>query len=339
MMKLKTLIKVVLILLIVFISLVIIKYIKVFDIVMLVLNIFVPVFVGFIYSWLLNPLHGKFKCRFLTCIIVFLLIVLSLFLFLYYLIPLIYKEVNELVKFLPGLYDFSRLRLMQFGININDLNIDINKIIEIVPNIVISFFKSCFKYIGTIFVGLIIGLYMSMEYAKIIEFFMGVIPKKYKCEVVGIMSKIGVEVRKCVLGMLFVSFSVFVLDTIAFFILRINSPILLGALCGLTDLIPFVGPYIGGSIVLLVSLSEGKKVIIATLIFMFIIQCIENYILQPIVLSRSVKISPLLIIIGLLVFGNLFGIVGMILATPLVCVVKIFYEYIDDVIVKCRKEK
>ena len=180
---------------------------------------------------------------------------------------------------------------------------------------------------------------MSMEYAKIIEFFMGVIPKKYKCEVVGIMSKIGVEVRKCVLGMLFVSFSVFVLDTIAFFVLRINSPILLGALCGLTDLIPFVGPYIGGSIVLLVSLSEGKKVIIATLIFMFIIQCIENYILQPIVLSRSVKISPLLIIIGLLVFGNLFGIVGMILATPLVCVVKIFYEYIDDVIVKCRKEK
>jgi hypothetical protein len=74
MMKLKTLIKVLLILLIVFVSLVIIKYIKVFDIVMLVLNIFIPVFVGFIYAWLLNPLHSKFKSRFLTCIIVFLLI-------------------------------------------------------------------------------------------------------------------------------------------------------------------------------------------------------------------------------------------------------------------------
>ena len=77
MMKLKTLIKVLLILLIVFVSLVIVKYIKVFDIVMLVLNIFIPVFVGFIYAWLLNPLHGKFKCRFLTCIIVFFLIVFN----------------------------------------------------------------------------------------------------------------------------------------------------------------------------------------------------------------------------------------------------------------------
>jgi predicted PurR-regulated permease PerM len=228
---------------------------------------------------------------------------------------------------------------MNIGININDLEFDVNKLVEYVPSIIIGLFKGCFKYIGSIFIGLVIGLYMSMEYDKIINFLMRIIPKKYKCEVVGILDKISVEVRKCITGMLLVSFTVFLLDTIAFLILKLNSPILLGVLCGITDLIPYIGPYIGGGIAILVALSEGKGVIIATLIFIVIIQLIENYVLQPIIMSKSVKISPLLIIIGLLVFGNLFGIVGMLLSTPLVCIIRVIYLYIDEVREKCKKKK
>lgn len=306
---------------------------------MLILNIFIPVFIGFIYAWLVNPFLNKFKKRSLISIILFFIIIVCLFLFFYYLVPLIYKEVNELVKVIPNIYNFFELKLLDLGININSFEIDINKIIEFVPKYVIGFFKGCFKYIGSIFIGLIIGLYMSMEYNKIIEFMIGIIPSKYKCEVVGILDKISIEVRKCVSGMLLVSFSIFILDTIAFLLLGIDSPILLGILCGLTDLIPYIGPYIGGGIVLLVALSESKGIIIATLIVIVIIQCIENYVLQPIIMSKSTRISPLLIIIGLLVFGNLFGIVGMLLATPLVCIVRVIYLYLGEVREKCKKKK
>lgn len=306
---------------------------------MLILNIFIPVFIGFIYAWLVNPFLNKFKKRSLVSIILFFIIIVCLFLFFYYLVPLIYKEVNELVKVIPNIYSFFELKLLDLGININSFEIDINKIIEYVPKYVIGFFKGCFKYIGSIFIGLIIGLYMSMEYNKIIEFMIGIIPSKYKCEVVGILDKISIEVRKCVSGMLLVSFSIFILDTIAFLLLGIDSPILLGVLCGLTDLIPYIGPYIGGGIVLLVALSESKGIIIATLIVIVIIQCIENYVLQPIIMSKSTRISPLLIIIGLLVFGNLFGIVGMLLATPLVCIVRVIYLYLGEVREKCKKKK
>jgi predicted PurR-regulated permease PerM len=286
---------------------------------------------------LVNPFLNKFKRRGLVSIILFFIIIVCLFLFFYYLVPLIYKEVNELVKVIPNIYNFFELKLLDLGININSFEIDINKIIEYVPKYVIGFLKGCFKYIGSIFIGLIIGLYMSMEYNKIIEFMIGVIPNKYKCEIVGILDKISIEVRKCVSGMLLVSFSIFILDTIAFLILGLDSPILLGILCGLTDLIPYIGPYIGGGIVLLVALSESKGIIIATLIVIVIIQCIENYVLQPIIMSKSTRISPLLIIIGLLVFGNLFGIVGMLLATPLVCIVRVIYLYLGDIREKCKK--
>ena len=336
-MKIKNMFKFLLGLLIGFLSLIIIRYLKVFDILMLILNIFIPVFIGFIYAWLVNPFLNKFKRRGLVSIILFFIIIVCLFLFFYYLVPLIYKEVNELVKVIPDIYNYFELKLLDLGININSFEIDINKIIEYVPKYVIGFLKGCFKYIGSIFIGLIIGLYMSMEYNKIIEFMIGVIPNKYKCEIVGILDKISIEVRKCVSGMLLVSFSIFILDTIAFLLLGLDSPILLGILCGLTDLIPYIGPYIGGGIVLLVALSESKGIIIATLIVIVIIQCIENYVLQPIIMSKSTRISPLLIIIGLLVFGNLFGIVGMLLATPLVCIVRVIYLYLGDIREKCKK--
>lgn len=336
-MKIKNMIKILLGLLIGFLFLIIVRYLKVFDILMLILNIFIPVFIGFIYAWLVNPFLNKFKRRGLVSIILFLIIIVCFFLFFYYLVPLIYKEVNELVKVIPNIYSYLELKLLDLGININSFHIDINKIIEYVPKYVIGFFKGCFKYIGSMFIGLIIGLYMSMEYNKIIEFMIGVIPNRYKCEVVGILDKISIEVRKCVSGMLVVSFIVFILDTIAFLLLGLDSPILLGILCGLTDLIPYVGPYIGGGIVLLVALSESKGIIIATLIVIVIIQCIENYVLQPIIMSKSTRISPLLIIVGLLVFGNMFGIVGMIMATPFVCIVRVIYLYLGEVREKCKK--
>lgn len=338
-MKIKNMLKMLLGLLIVFLSLIIIRYLKVFDILMLILNIFIPVFIGFLYAWLVNPFLSKFKRRGLVSIVLFFIIIVCLFLFFYYLVPLIYKEVNELVKVLPDVYSYFELKLLDLGININSFEIDINSVIEYVPKYVIGFFKGCFKYIGSIFIGLIIGLYMSIEYNRIVEFMISIIPVKYKCEVVGIMDKISVEVRKCVSGMLLVSFSIFILDTIAFLLIGLDSPILLGILCGLTDLIPYIGPYIGGVIVLLVALSESKSIIIATIVVIVIIQCIENYVLQPIIMSKSVRISPLLIIIGLLVFGNLFGIVGMLFSTPLVCIIRVVYLYLGEVREKCRNKK
>lgn len=329
--------KVLLILLICFVLLLIIKYLKLFDIVILICNILVPVFIGFVYAWLLNPLLNKYGNRGLIGVVIFIIILISLFMFFYNLIPMVYKEVNELVGFLPDLIEFFQLKLYDLGININELDIDINKMIEYVPSYIIDFIKGCFKYVGSIFVGLIIGLYMSMEFNKIYEVFIRLLPKKYKCEILGILEKISCEVRRCIGGMFFVSFFVFIFDSIGFFLLGLNNPLLLGCLCGLTDLIPLIGPYIGGIIVLIVAFSEGKNVIIGTLIFILIIQLIENYVLQPIVMSKSVKISPLLIIVGLLVFGNLFGIIGMLISTPLVCIIKVIYLYIDDVREKCRK--
>lgn len=338
-MKMKNMIKVLLGLLILLLLLVIIKYVKLFDIVSTILNVLIPVFVGYIYAWLVNPLLNKVKNRHCISIGLFLLIVIFLFMFLYYLIPLIYKEVNELVKMLPRVFEYLEPRLYEYGINLNDYEFDINKFIEYIPSLVILFLKNTFKYIGSVFIGLIIGLYMSMEFDKINSFLLSLIPRRYKYEIIKLVCKVNNETRKCVLGMFIVSFFIFVFDTLVFYLLKLNSPLLLGILCGIFDLIPYFGPYISGFIVLLVSLSEGNKIVVITLISLFVIQCIENYVLQPIIMSKSIKISPILIIMGLLVFGRLFGVLGMILSTPIVAMLKVIILNMKPLLIKLENRR
>ena len=59
-------------------------------------------------------------------------------------------------------------------------------------------------------------------------------------------------------------------------------------------------------------------------------QLIENYVLQPVVMSKTMQLHPVTIIIGLLIFGHFFGIAGMILATPILSLFKVLYRFLAN---------
>ena len=59
-----------------------------------------------------------------------------------------------------------------------------------------------------------------------------------------------------------------------------------------------------------------------------IVQLLENFVLQPVIMSKTMKLHPVTIIIGLLIFAHFFGIIGMIFATPTIALLKVVYEFI-----------
>lgn len=318
---------------------IIVKYLKIFSFIGRILTIFIPVFIGFIYAWMFNPIIRKVSKKYnrnVACIGLFLLFVLCVVSFFYLLIPVFYKEVAELLEVLPVLFKMLEKYVNNMGFR-DMLDNLLVFLVDNVPLYLVGFVKSLFQSIGVIGVGLILGLYISMDYEKIVKKFYDLVPKKHKCVVVNLSDEVSTEVRKCVNGTLFVAFCVFVMDSLCFWFIGLDAPLLFGALCGLTDLIPYVGPYIGGIVAVCVGFTESKLVGILTLVICVVVQAIENYILQPIVMSKSIKISPVLIIVGLLVFGNLFGVVGMIFATPSVAVIKVCSEHISGVLAKCKE--
>ena len=317
----------------------IVKYLNLLNYIGLIFSILIPVFVGFIYAWIFNPLIKKLSAkhkRNFICIALFLLIIIIIFLFFSLLIPIFYKEIGELSDILPPMFKMVASKVDNWGLK-NFLDKLLLFFTDNVPLYLVNGFKVLFKYLGITLVGLILGLYMSMDYEKIVKFIYEMVPKKWQCIFINLTQEVSEETRKCVNGTLFVAFCVLVLDSLCFSLIGLDASLLLGVLCGITDLVPYVGPYIGGAVAVIVGFTESKWLGIITLIICVVVQSIENYILQPIVMSRSIKISPVLIIIGLLVFGNFFGIAGMILATPIVAMIKVVVSHIKSAIDKCKE--
>lgn len=335
----KKLKEIVLFLLAIILIVFIVRYTKILSFVKKILIILIPVFIGFVYAWLLNPLIKKLdkkNKRGIISVLVFLGVILIIGVFLYFLIPVFYQEIAELIEILPELFGKIEDKINNMGFK-DCLDNILTFLVNNVPLYLVNFVKILFKYLGVIGIGLILGLYMSIDYEKIVKKIYDIVPKKHKCVVINLSQEVSEEVRKCVNGTLFVAFCVFVMDSLCFWLIGLDAPLLFGALCGITDLIPYIGPYIGGIAAVCVGFTESKLVGILTIILCVVVQSIENYVLQPIVMSKSIKISPVLIIIGLLVFGNLFGVVGMILATPCVAIIKVIAEHISGVLEKCKE--
>lgn len=314
-----------------------------------VLNVLSPLFIGFIIAWLFSPLVDKLTKkglpRIIASLIVYVLFILFLVVFFRIFIPIIYTEFNELIKTLPGILEditdfinniFSKIEMNNSNMeNIKEgilkaVNEYGNNISSSIPTTVVNIMSSLFSGLGSVFFGLIIGLYMLFDFDNVSILFLRLIPKKHQIEIGGLLDNIGIEVRKCVNGTLLVACMVFVCDTIGFSIVGLKSALLFGLFCGITDLIPYIGPYIGTAVATIVGLTQSPLIGIGVLIIAIIVQLIESYVLQPIVMSKATKLHPVTIICGLLIFGHFFGIIGMILATPLMSIFKVIWKFTFD---------
>ena len=328
---------------------VLLKELGVFKFIGSVLNVLAPLFIGFIVAWLFAPLVDKMTkkgmSRILASMIVYVIIIAFLIVFFRIFIPIIYNELNELIKTLPSITEkitdfinstFDKIDSDAFNIEAIKTNIlDAitnygTSISSNLPTTIVSIMSNLVSGLGTIFFGLIIGLYMLFDFDNVTNLLLKVIPVKHQVEVASLVEKIGSEVRKCVNGTLLVACMVFVCDTIGFSIIGLKSALLFGLFCGITDLIPYIGPYLGTVVATVVGLTQSPLIGLGVFIIACVVQLIESYVLQPIVMSKATNLHPVVIICGLLIFGHFFGIIGMILASPIMSVIKVIFEFIIE---------
>lgn len=325
------------------------KELGVFKFIGSVLNVLAPLFIGFIVAWLFAPLVDKMTkkgmSRIFASMIVYVVFIAFLLVFFRIFIPIIYNELNELIKTLPSITGkitdfinntFDKIDSEAFNIEAIKTNIlDAitnygTSISSNLPTTIVSIMSNLVSGLGTIFFGLIIGLYMLFDFDNVTNLLLKVIPVKHQVEVASLVEKIGSEVRKCVNGTLLVACMVFVCDTIGFSIIGLKSALLFGLFCGITDLIPYIGPYLGTAVATVVGLTQNPLIGLGVFIIACVVQLIESYVLQPIVMSKATNLHPVVIICGLLIFGHFFGIIGMVLASPIMSVIKVIFEFIIE---------
>lgn len=342
--KILKLVYIVMIIGIIFLVTLLIKEWGILKFLLTILKVSTPFFIGFAIAWIFNPLVLKLEKkgikRGFAVPIVYLLFLGFLFSFFYFLIPTVYNQLNDLIASIPSIFnqieEFIKNILNNIqGINVAEVQKNIFATLESImssittnlPEFILNSVGAIFSGIGTVLISLVIGIYMLFDFNNINEYLMKFIPKKNKDDVSSLINDMGQEVRKCVNGTLLVAFMVFVGDSIGFLAVGLKAPILFGLLCGITDLIPYIGPYIGGIAAVIVGFSQSTFIGIITTIIVIVVQLLENYVLQPIVMSKTMKLHPVTIMLGLLIFGYFFGIVGMILATPTIALFKVVYRF------------
>ncbi|MFB9831576.1 AI-2E family transporter, partial [Actinoallomurus acaciae] len=163
---------------------------------------------------------------------------------------------------------------------------------------------------------LILTLYFLTSLPSITGFMYRLAPRSRRARVALLGDEILARIGGYVAGNLLISLIAGVTTYIFLLIVGVPYALALALLVAITDLIPLVGATIGAVFVTAISFFSGLWVGIATAIFFVIYQQVENYVVQPRVMKRSVDVQPAVTIIAALIGGALLGVIGALLAIP-----------------------
>lgn len=315
----------------------------------IMLTILSPLFIGIVIAWLLNPIvtymQKKKINRVAGTIITYIAFILVLYLVLNSVLPILSDEINEFAKNVPIILDkiqvfvdgiFDKFENPAFDINATKLELYTkveSAVIEYtskLPEISINVIKGVFSTLWSIVLGFMIGLYLLFDFDNAIKKTISFIPRRICDSLRSVVNKIDIALKNFIQGTLIVSTIIFLVCSVGFWFAGLKAPVFFGLFCAITNIIPYIGPYIGAAPAVIVGYATSPLVGTIVLIICIAIQFIEGNFIQPLVMSKTMKLHPVTIIVGLLIFGYFFGIVGMIISTPLMSIIKIILTFINE---------
>lgn len=326
------------------------KEIRILKFILVILKVISPLFIGFIIAWLFDPLvkwlQKKGIRRSIGTTITYVILLGFIALVMGGLIPLLSEQLNEFIKVIPNIIDNSRDVIDKFadklsvidGLDVSAFKRELfDKIVIFstnltseLPSMLVVFVKNFFSGMGSIIVGLVIGFYLLLSFNNVNDTLITLFPKKIQRNTKEIVYEVNSSLRRFVVGALLDALLIFIVSSIGFGIVGLKAPFLFALFCALTNIIPYAGPYIGGIPAVIVGFSQSPTVGILTLVIIVVVQFLEGNFIQPMVMSKTTKLHPVTIMIGLLVFGHFWGILGMFVSTPIIASCKAIFTYFDD---------
>lgn len=328
----------------------IVKEWKIFTYLQELLVVISPIFIGILIAWLFEPLVKKLENkkipRIICCIFVYLLIIGIFFLGTYLFIPSLISQVKDFVRAAPTIFE----SLTDFIVGIVS-KMDPNHMVEVsqlkkeitsgvtnwgmqfgseLPKHLFMIGKSIFSGGLNVVLGLMIGFYLLFDFERFTLFAETIIPHDWKDGYKVLSHRINTSLRGYVQGVLIVMLLVFLTQCVGLTIAGLEAPILFALFCALTDIIPYFGPYIGAIPAIIVGFTISPITGICVCISIIVVQLLENNFYQPLIMGHTMKLHPVTIMVGLLVFQHFFGILGMVIATPCIACIKVILVFIFE---------
>jgi predicted PurR-regulated permease PerM len=190
----------------------------------------------------------------------------------------------------------------------------------------VKFVTSVVGFLFTTVSTLIVAFYWTTEKALIKRLVLGLFPLEKRERVHSLWDEIESRLGGWTRGQLLLCLTIGVLSAIGYLVIGLEFWLALGILAGITEIIPFIGPIIGGAAAMIVALTDSWEKAVAVAVFAFLLQQLEGAFLVPRVMRNAVGMTPLTVILAVLVGGTVAGPIGAILAIPIGAAIQVLLQ-------------
>lgn len=182
-------------------------------------------------------------------------------------------------------------------------------------------------FVVNVFLSLALAFFVLKDLPALKEEILRLGGAKRRDTLIEVLGRVTAVVEGWLRGQSMIALIVGVLTWFGLQVLGVPYAVIIGIIAGVTNLIPYVGPLVGGSIAAISAAFVSPMLVVYTIVWIVILQQVESLVLQPRVMSDQVNLHPVLVIFSLLVGAQAGGLLGMLLAVPVAGVINVLFIY------------
>lgn len=319
-----------------------------------ILRILSPFFIAVFIAYAIYPLIIRFERkgvrRCYAIMIIYAFAALSLVFFVIFIMPHVISNAKELFNTLPDIASryrelfntyISRIKTSKWPDEIKNIIFgELNAGTGFVQHYASQAMKKSLAILASsvgifmnIVLSMIIAYYLLKDIEDIKRATLMLAPKKMRNDLINVGRELNAIISNFIRGQLITAVIVGLLETIGLYAVHVKYPFILGVIGGIANIIPFFGPVLGAiPAVALALLQSPTKALLAAVVFT-IVQQIDNAFISPKIIEGKLGLHPITTIIAVLIGGEFFGVIGMLLGVPVTAMIKVILKRVVDLIV------
>ena len=312
----------------------------------LALTFLLSLFSVYLLVPLIKLLPFSEKKRWILILIIVLLLITFLTLFLFWFFPYLYKEILFLIKKLPKVVDFAtrhwlpwvQQNLEQLGVskwvNLKEVAFKAKSISYLstkLYNALSTLWQTAPLFLTALFNLVMIPILTFVflkDFDKIKKFSYELLPLSLNSIITKGVRKVDLVLKAVIKGQLTVALILAILYVLGFTLVGMQGAVVVGLIAGFCRIIPYFDVIVGGTLCLIVLLADyhGWSSILQVGLVFLVVQTLDGLLITPRVIGRKVGLNPLVVILSVICFGDLFGFWGVLAAIPGVALMSVFWH-------------
>ena len=301
----------------------------------------ISVLLSLIFDPFVSMIEKKGLSRLLSSLIIFAVFIFIIYLIFSFLVPSFIQQMKQLIEKVKVYLTYTQLRKIGTEVQKTIPLIKSGDLQEKITNYISVQIENSFNYFSTLFSSLLstiailvivpfITFFLVKDNKKIIRGILNIVPNKYFEMSYYVIRKVTFQLSRYARAWIFDASFVGCAMGVGLYFIGIDNALPLGVIAGFGHLVPYFGPVIGGIPAILISLIQyGDFSRVPYIIFLVLATyAFDNGIVQPYIFSKNLGIHPIIIILLIIAGGQLFGVIGMLLAIPTATVIKTFAKEI-----------